>query len=584
MTRSDRDEYHRARDRVDEKQLQRWPQSESESEERGASRSQHSSFEASTETASVPRRILEQHQADPDRKNRLAEQGWVEKHGRCKDGYTVSWSIKRVNPNRATQSNANTPRFNYRFREEELRKYRDSSRAEGRIGSLRAEEHQQVMEARAYLNSSDTGFQERFAAKLAELDRKKTRADGGNMDREAGSYDADTSNLSEAGGENDVTSDIITGGLQQEKSNDSPFKDGIAKELTKGLTKNVSDQLDQLDLEGSNNDADMSDFNAERREAKKARRAFFRDDSIIVQADDGTPIPLWVKKLKASRKLKKERRAREKFEERFNKVLAKHDGKKNQSDDGKMDLEIVNGRDDHGGKRKRDVKDEDEDEDEVRQSMQYEQPTNGRKRSRNVERDDYPIDLAMERTHFSPERQRDYYPPRHSRERWSQHSRDGYRSERSLERRPTHDGMKSELSSYRHDRNSRDSRDTQYRDRGRRSPEPSHRGRSEREHDFISFSDPFEDDFDNRRGERTQGKYWKGLNQEQKYDTSVYREIMNNIDKSRENQEQRPGQEYHESFRRRSASPRQVCTSLDSGHDRLTAMEEQMVFFPKEYL
>jgi hypothetical protein len=232
------------------------------------------------------------------------------------------------------------------------------------------------MEARAHLNSSDTGFQERFAAKLAELDRKKTRADGGNMDREAGSYDADTSNLSEAGGENDVTSDTITGGLQQEKSNDSPFKDGIAKELTKGLTKNVSDQLDQLDLEGSNNDADMSDFNAERREAKKARRAFFRDDSIIVQADDGTPIPLWVKKLKASRKLKKERRAREKFEERFNKVLAKHDGKKNQSDDRKMDLEIVNSRDDHGGKRKRDVKDEDE----VRQSMQYEPPTNGRKR------------------------------------------------------------------------------------------------------------------------------------------------------------------------------------------------------------
>jgi hypothetical protein len=74
------------------------------------------------------------------------------------------------------------------------------------------------------------------------------------------------------------------------------------------------------------------------------------------------------------------------------------------------------------------------------------------------------------------------------------------------------------------------------------------------------------------------------LNQEQKYDTSVYREIMNNIDESRENQEQRPGQEYRESFRRRSASPRQVCTSLDSEHDRLTAMEKQMVFFQKEYL
>ncbi len=285
-------------------------------------------------------------------------------------------SNNQVQQSKSIQRNANTTPFNYRYREEDLKKYRDSSRAKGRIGSLRAEEHQQVMEARAYLNSSDIGFQERFAAKLAELDRKKNRADGGNMDREAGSYDADTSNLSDAGGENDIPIDTIMGGSQQEKRNDRPFEHGIAKELTKGLTKNVSDQLGQLDLEGSNNDADTSDFNAERREARKRMRAKYRDDSIIVQADDGRPIPLWVKKLKASRKLKKERRAREKFEERFNKVLEKHDGKKKHSDDGKIDSEIVNGRDDHGGKRKRDVKDEDE----VRQLMQYEQPTNGRKR------------------------------------------------------------------------------------------------------------------------------------------------------------------------------------------------------------
>lgn len=291
----------------------------------------------------------------------------------------MSWAVDSNNPvqqSTSTQRNANTTPVNYRYREKELKKYRDSSRAQGRIGSLRAEEHQQVMEARAYLNSSDTDFQARFAAKLVELDRKKTRADGGNMDREAGSYDADTSNLSEAGGENDIPSDSIMGGLQHEKSNDSRFEDGVAKEVTKGLTKNVSDQLGQLDLEGSNNDADMSDFNAERREARKRLRNKYRDDSIIVHDDDGKPIPLWVKKLKASRKLKKERRAREKFEERFNKVLAKHDGKKKQSDDGTMELETIDGQDDHGGKRKRDVKDEDE----VRQFMQYEPPTNGRKR------------------------------------------------------------------------------------------------------------------------------------------------------------------------------------------------------------
>jgi hypothetical protein len=296
----------------------------------------------------------------------------------------LTWSIQRVNPpveapssnNQVQQSsNANTTTIYDRFREDELKKYRDSSRAVGKIGSLRAEEHQQVMAARAYLNSSDTGFQERFAAKLAKLDRKKTRADGGNMDREAGSYDADTSNLSDAGGENDIPSDSIMGGLQHEKSNDSPFEDEIAKELTTGLAKNVSDQLGQLDLEGSNNDADMSDFKAEQSEPAKRKRNKYRDDSIIVHDDDGRPIPLWVKKLKASRKLKKERRARERFEERFNKVLSKHDGKKKQLSDGKMDSEMVDGRDDHGGKRKR------EDEEETRQVIQYDEPpTNGRKR------------------------------------------------------------------------------------------------------------------------------------------------------------------------------------------------------------
>ena len=289
-------------------------------------------------------------------------------------------SNNQVQQSTSAQRDDNRTKFNYRFREGELKKYRDSSRAKGRIGSLRAEEHKKVMAARAYLNSSDTGFQERFAAKLAQLDRKRTLADGGNMDREAGSYDADTSNLSEAGGENDIPNDSIMGGLQQEKSNDSPFEDGIANELTQGMKKNVSDQLGQLDLEGSNNDADMSDFNAERSESKNQRRQMrnkHREESIMVLDDDGNPIPLWVKKLKACRKMKKERRAREKFQERFNKVLAKHDGNNTQSGDGNMDSDIVNGRGDHGGKRKRGVKDEDE----IRQFMQFEPPTtNGRKR------------------------------------------------------------------------------------------------------------------------------------------------------------------------------------------------------------
>jgi hypothetical protein len=94
--------------------------------------------------------------------------------------------------------------------------------------------------------------------------------------------------------------------------------------------------------------------------------------------DDGNLISRWPKnRITAG---KKEIRQREEFEQRFNEVLAKHDGKKNQNDDGRMDFEMghegtsVEDRIDYGSKRKR------QDEDELMGSMGYIPAKTGRKR------------------------------------------------------------------------------------------------------------------------------------------------------------------------------------------------------------
>jgi hypothetical protein len=94
--------------------------------------------------------------------------------------------------------------------------------------------------------------------------------------------------------------------------------------------------------------------------------------------DDGNLISRWPKnRITAG---KKEIRQREEFEQRFNEVLAKHDGKKNQNDDGRMDFEMghegtsVEDRNDYGSKRKR------QDEDELMESMGYIPAKTGRKR------------------------------------------------------------------------------------------------------------------------------------------------------------------------------------------------------------
>jgi hypothetical protein len=83
---------------------------------------------------------------------------------------------------------------------------------------------------------------------------------------------------------------------------------------------------------------------------------------------DGNLIPRWPKERITAGK--KEIKQREEFEQRFNEVLAKHDGKKNQND-GRMDFamgherSIVEDRNDYGSKRKR------QDEDEIMESMGY---------------------------------------------------------------------------------------------------------------------------------------------------------------------------------------------------------------------
>jgi hypothetical protein len=374
-------------------------------EENTASRSRHGSLEAviSPDRPSG----LELRQANLGRKARLAEQGWVEKHGRRRGGRITSWSIRRMNPETPpkasepavdkplpkpqmpqaalTEANRKDNKLENRFKEA-LRK--SAGNGPTKIGSLSAEEHIQVMEERAKKNSYDTGFRARFAAMLAKHEGKRVLGDGGNADREARNYDADTSNLSEMGGENDMSKDEIMADVPPDKNNYRSLEARFAEEMAKGIGKNDSARLDQLDCEGSNNDADMSGFEAASKGDKKKRS---RKD-VIYNDDYGNPVPRVARSYTRRRIAKREikERDRDAFNERFNEILAKHDGKKNQMDvgkkdqtgDGKMDFKtgyeatMVDTGNNQGGKRKRDVKDEDA----LMDSMQRIPASIGRKR------------------------------------------------------------------------------------------------------------------------------------------------------------------------------------------------------------
>ena len=53
--------------------------------------------------------------------------------------------------------------------------------------------------------------------------------------------------------------------------------------------------------------------------------------------------------------------------------------------------------------------------------------------------------------------------------------------------------------------------------------------RSEKPGDFISFSDPLGDSFDSRPEDRTQGRYWKGFDRDDKNIKTRYRVIEGDL-------------------------------------------------------
>lgn len=243
-------------------------------------------------------------------------------------------------------------------------------------------------------NSKDARFQDRFAAMLARHEGRKVRADARNIDQEGRNYDADTSNISEMGGDNYMSKNQIMVDGMEEKDFDS-LEDQLAKELVENKKKRVLVQPSKFYAGDQDNDADMSGFEAAPRRKKDGESKSqimplegSREwkNEIVGYNGNGRPIPRWVqllrekKEAKKARKLEREAQQHKEVSDAFDDVLARHGGKKNGVDDGKMNFEMngmmIDNRSDYGSKRKRQV----EDENELTNSMQHMQVENGRKR------------------------------------------------------------------------------------------------------------------------------------------------------------------------------------------------------------
>ncbi|KAE9362968.1 hypothetical protein N431DRAFT_357705 [Stipitochalara longipes BDJ] len=525
------------------------------------------------------------------RADHLAVKGWFEtRHQRR--GKTASWSIHRIDPESPSKKvKSEPPADEPKLRQPAptktneaagfLKTYsgRDPNHLREHYGQLRingvpVEEYSQVMRKMAAENRKDRAFQDRFAAVLAMHDGKKVSAEDGTLDPEGGHYDADTSHVSESGGGYDTPRDEIMGHVGG--SGNHSLGEHFANEPADQKQKRGPVELGIL-LGSSTKDVDMNGFEAtprrflgfpqaqREREEKLARlqadMAEYQSMSKecreeIIYDDNGEEIPRWLKYRKDKRKAEKlAKKQGDGFNQRFDAILAKHDSKQDQVNNNDMDFDMVeeqtmgdnrSNRNDYRSKRKREV----DDEDAVMESMKHMRVAVGRKRSRNVDRNDYPAELAMEISQRSPESRRDHSSRQRSVDRGGRSLRDSYRSERSSERRPAYHDMRDDLDSY------RGGRKIQERDRDDLYSQASHRGRSEKERDFINFSDPRADSFDNDRGGRTKSKYWKGLGRGEKDDNSTYRGIADDFDKYKESRKQE--EEYRVSSRRRSASPRYV--------------------------
>jgi hypothetical protein len=103
----------------------------------------------------------------------------------------------------------------------------------------------------------------------------------------------------------------------------------------------------------------------------------------IVYNDNGEEMPRWVKYRKDKQKLDKlEKKQGGGFSQRFDAILAKHDGRKRKFDENNVDFKMGDrqtkgeNRSDHRSKRKR----EDDDENTIMQSMKHMRVACGRRR------------------------------------------------------------------------------------------------------------------------------------------------------------------------------------------------------------
>jgi hypothetical protein len=190
-----------------------------------------------------------------------------------------------------------------------------------KIGALPASVHADAMAEKAEKNSKDISFKNRFEGMLAKHDGKKVPANSTKVPAGDRKMDLDYVNYDA----DRSTSNISETGAENESSNQEPVLGKRRSVWVRDIAK----------------------------EAQKATRAAERAREMVEQAE---------------------------FKKKFNDLLAKHDRKRNQSDN--MDFEMSYGPTMHGGsnnhdrKRKREY----EDEDVVMESTEYMRFETGRKR------------------------------------------------------------------------------------------------------------------------------------------------------------------------------------------------------------
>jgi hypothetical protein len=252
----------------------------------------------------------------------------------------------------------------------------------------------------AYLankNGKDEGFQNRFAAMLAKHEGRKVPADTSKMEHDSGhSYDADTWDAFGIGALDESSRDEAIADIANKNYNFIGLEEKF-EVLANHNQNRVLVEPSQICPGGGIDDSVTSIFEAAPKQtssqtnksqrlpeegATRQKQNFRGWKKETAYDENGNPIPrllntkgdekLGRKQAKAGRKVNvEEARERQEFEQRFNEVLAKHDGKRKEKGDNKADLlmgnekNIVENRNEYRGKRKR------QDEDGLLESMQH---------------------------------------------------------------------------------------------------------------------------------------------------------------------------------------------------------------------